>query len=128
LYWRPVVLDIKLSSLSFFHVSSAVLERLHFSRTLYLFCFLMKNTNEIRNWGVFQHVLHPGDPAHRLGNNMVRVINVCSLIDSNVCQSPSSAFFWTYLCCVPTGQVVPIRASRNTAKENWMEFVEENWS
>lgn len=83
---RQLCLCLKLSSFSFVHFSSAVLERLHLSRTLYLFCFLMKNTNEIRNWRVFQHVFHPRDPAHRLGNNMVRVINVCSLIDSNVCH------------------------------------------
>ena len=58
----------------------------------------MKNTNEIRNCGSFQHDLHPCDPARRLGNNMVRLINVCSLIDLKVCHL--HPLFFGLICAV----------------------------
>lgn len=86
----------------FFDISSPVLERMHLWRTLYLFCFLMKNTNEIRNCGSFLHDLHPGDPTRRLGNNMVRLINVCSLIDSKVCHLHPLFFDLSVLCSYRT--------------------------
>jgi hypothetical protein len=79
----------------------------------------MKNTNEVRKRDALQCDFHSGDFARRLGNDTARVIDVCSLIDSNVCVNFIRRFLGL-LCCIPcrTAKADSLKVSTYTANKS----------